>query len=354
MKRRDYKKRKKSKGKRLVLRVSLLLTLSAFLMVAAYAASLQKKAEKVAENAYEEIPDRPTSDIRGESVVEPAHDNVSILFIGIDDSDARGQGEGNSRSDALLMATLNIKNKSVKLVSIPRDSYVHIPKVGYKDKINHAHAFGGTQAAVETIEELFEVPVDYYVKMNFNAFIDVVDALGGIEVEVPYDRLEKDENDKNTIQLIKGLQELDGRHALALARTRKLDTDVERGKRQQMILQAIMKEAISVKSVTKYGDIIEAVGDNMKTDMTFDEMKSFFAYAKGGMPQVDTISLKGYDDMSTGTYFWRLDETDLHETRQLLKAHLGLIPDSSSLTDSRTDSTGSTEEAAESNNIYSN
>ena len=74
------------------------------------------------------------------------------------------------------------------------------------------------------VEELLDIPIDYYVKMNFNAFIDVVDALGGIEVEVPYDRLELDENDKYTIQLKKGLQHLDGEHALALARTRKLDT----------------------------------------------------------------------------------------------------------------------------------
>ena len=228
------------------------------------------------------------------------------------------------------------------------------PKVGYHDKITHAHAFGGTSAAIESVEELFDIPINYYVKMNFNAFIDVVDALGGIEVEVPYDRLEKDENDKYTIQLKKGLQHLDGEHALALARTRKLDTDVERGKRQQMILQAIMKEAVSVKSITKYGDIIEAVGDNMKTDMTFDEMKSFFDYAKGGMPQVDTISLKGYDDMSTGTYYWKLDETDLSEAKHLLQAHLGLIPDSSNLTDNSTNLTGSANSASTSDSFYNN
>jgi polyisoprenyl-teichoic acid--peptidoglycan teichoic acid transferase len=345
MKRKDYKKQKKSSGKRLAIKVSLLLTLSAFLMVAAYAASLQKKAQDAANRAYEEVPERPKSDIRGETVVEPANDNVSILFIGVDDSEARR--DGNSRSDALMMATLNVKSKSVKLVSIPRDSYVYIPEVGYRDKINHAHAYGGTRATIETIEELFEIPVDYYVKMNFNAFIDVVDALGGIEAEVPYDRIEKDENDRNTIHLKKGFHRLDGKHALALARTRKLDTDVERGKRQQMILQAIMKEATSVKSVTKYGDVIDAVGDNMKTDMTFNEMKSFLEYAKGGMPQVDTISLKGYDDMSTGTYFWRLDETDLNEVKHLLQAHLGIIPDSSSLTDSSSNLTGSANESAD-------
>ena len=68
----------------------------------------------------------------------------------------------------------------------------------------------------------------------------------------------------------------------------KLDNDIERGKRQQMILQAIMKEATSLTSITKYGDVIDAIGDNMKTNMTFDEMKSFFAYVKGGIPQIET------------------------------------------------------------------
>jgi len=344
MKRKDYKKQKKSSRKSMALKVSLLLTLSIFLVVAAYAASLQKKAVDAADRAYEVVPDRPKSEIR-EVQVEPATDNVSVLFIGVDDSEARGQGDSNSRSDALLFATLNPTNKSVKLVSIPRDSYVYIPEVGYRDKITHAHAFGGTRATIESVEELFETPVDYYVKMNFNAFIDVVDAIGGIEAEVPYDRVEKDENDKNTIQLVKGLQHLDGKHALALARTRKLDSDVERGKRQQMILQAIMKEAISVKSVTKYGDVIDAVGDNMKTDMTFDEMKSFLEYAKGGMPQVDTLSLTGYDDMSTGIYYWKLDETDLTEVKRILQSHLGIIPDSSSLTDGSSTITGSADEA---------
>jgi polyisoprenyl-teichoic acid--peptidoglycan teichoic acid transferase len=351
MKRKDYKKQKKSSRKHLVIKVLILLTFSLFVAVVAYGASLQKKALYAVDQAYEAVPNRPKSVAR-EAEVEPAQDNVSILFIGIDDSEQRHQGDSGSRSDALLFATLNQKEKSVKLVSIPRDSYVYIPKKGYSDKITHAHAFGGTSATIDTVEELFDVPVDYYVKMNFNAFIDVVDALGGIEAEVPYNRTEKDENDKYTIHLKKGLQHLDGKHALALARTRKLDTDVERGKRQQMILQSIMKEAVSIKSITKYGDVIEAVGDNMKTNMTFNEMKSFLEYAKGGMPQVDTISLKGFDDMSTGTYYWKLDDTDLNEVKRLLQVHLGLVPDSSNLTDSRSNLTGLADEASE--DLYNN
>ncbi|MCM3743924.1 LCP family protein [Sporosarcina luteola] len=335
MNRKDYRKMKKKTSKaRLAIKIGLLVSLTALLAIAAYGLSLRNQAEQAVDRAFEAVPATQKSDLRGEARVEPAKDNVSLLLIGVDDSEARMQGDGNSRSDALLVATFNPQEKSVKLLSIPRDSYVYIPKVGYKDKITHAHAFGGTHAAIESVEEMLDIPIDYYVKMNFNAFIEVVDALGGITVDVPYNRLEKDENDKNTIQLIKGRHELDGRHALALARTRKLDSDLERGKRQQMILQAVIKEMVSVKSISKYGDVIEAVGDNMKTDMTFKEMTSFWEYAKGGMPQIDTINLQGYDDWSTGAYYYKLEDSDLENVRQLLKAHLGLIPDSSSLTDS--------------------
>jgi len=338
MKRREFKNTKKGSPKKsLFLKITVMVIASFLITGTAYGIFLLKKAETAADKSYEAVEDRKISELR-EEAVKPITDNVSILFIGVDDSEARGQGTDNSRSDALMLATLNNKDKTVKLVSIPRDSHVYIPEVGYKDKITHALAYGGTKASIETVEELLEVPVDYYVRMNFNAFIDVVDALDGIYAHVPYDYLEKDENDIYSIQLKEGYQKLDGRVALALARTRKLDNDIERGKRQQEILASIMDKASSASSFTKYGDVIDAVGDNMKTDMTFDEMKSFFSYIKDGAPQVDTLTLEGYDDMSTGIYYWELDEESLMETKNILQSHLGLIPDASSYSDNSSES----------------
>lgn len=334
MKREEYKKKKGSKTKRF-LKIALFTFFIAALAVAGYAFKLHNQAMTVLDRSYEPIAKQEPKEI----YVEPATDKVSILLIGVDESEARQEREQHGRSDALVLATLNPKTKSIKLVSIPRDSYVYIPHVNYKDKITHAHAYGGTKASIDTVEELFDIPVNYYVKMNFNAFIDVVDALGGVEVEVPYERIEKDENDKNAIHLMPGFQRLDGRHTLALARTRKLDSDIERGKRQQMILQAMIKEATSITSISKYGDVINALGDNMKTDMTSKQMLSFIQYIKSGLPEVDTITLTGYDDMSTGIYYYRLDEQKLEEVKQILKSHLGLIPDSSSLTELDTDQT---------------
>ena len=138
---------------------------------------------------------------------------------------------------------------------------------------------------------------------------------------------------KNAVVLEKGIQTLNGSEALALARTRHYDNDIERGKRQQMILQSIMNKALSAGSFTKYGDVIDAVGDNMKTNLTFKEMQSFFEYAKGGKPDVETITLDGYDDMSTGVYYWQLDPESLMEVQDILQSHLGLKPDTSTLSD---------------------
>lgn len=317
------RKAPKKKKKHLVLKTFLILFALMLVSAGAYAFYLYKQGEKAANKAYDKDNTRVKSELR-DAKVEPLKDNISILFVGIDDSQKREQGSDHSRSDALMLATLNNKDKSVKLLSIPRDSYVYIPYVGHDDKITHAHAFGGTQATIDTVENLLDVPVDYYYRLNFDAFIQIVNALGGVDVNVPYAMHELDENDKRTVDLKPGMQTLNGREALALARTRHQDNDIKRGERQQMILEAIIKKASSISSITKYDDILNAVGNNMKTNMTFGEMKSLAAYLKNGMPQVDSLTLKGYDDMSTGVYYYKLDQNNLAQIKKTLQNHLGL------------------------------
>jgi LCP family protein required for cell wall assembly len=285
-----------------------------------YGAFLYNKAQSVIDDSYKPL-DRQSD--KRDKQVNPDIDNISILFVGIDDSEARNF-ESASRTDALMLATLNEKDKSIKLLSIPRDSYVYIPSKGYETKINHAYGEGGITSTIDTVENLLDVPVDYYVQMNFEAFIDVVNALDGIEVEVPYELHEKNSSDKNgAIYLKPGVQTLDGEEALALARTRKLDNDIERGKRQQEILKAIMKKAASAKSITKYSDVMEAVGDNMQTDLSFSEMKALVDYATAGSSlDVETMSLQGTDSMIDGVYYYQLDEEALQQTVLDLKTHL--------------------------------
>lgn len=315
--------KKESSRLRYALKVLLIFATSLLICVTTYGIYLTKKAETAANSAFEEIENRETSSKRT-AKVEPVEDNVSILFIGIDDSAERGQGADNARSDALILATLNQKTKTVKTLSIPRDAYVYVPSIDRRDKITHAHARGGTIATIDTVENLLDVPVDYYVRMNFDAFIDIVDALDGIEVEVPYSLVELDENDNRVVNLKAGLQNLNGSEALALARTRKLDSDIERGKRQQEILKAIASQAAKPSSILKYDGVIEALGDNTKTNMTFSEMKSFLSYLSAGMPRIDGLTISGEDDWSTGVYYYQLDKTSLEDTKTVLKNHLDI------------------------------
>lgn len=314
--RKRLKKMKKKKRRRRILFWLFVPCLLFLISSAGYALFLMHKAESMINKSYEEIGNGNVKSL------DPKKDNFSVLFIGIDDSKSRNF-KSDTRSDALILATFNAKDKSVKMVSIPRDSYVYIPCEDKYDKITHAHAYGGTKCTVESIENLFDIHIDYYVKMNFYAFMDVVDALGGIEVEVPYDIKEKDSEDHhNAIVLKKGLQKLNGEEALALARTRKKDNDIERGKRQQQILKAILEKASEASSITKYDDVIEAVGDNMKTNFTFDQMKSLVHYVIGDKKlTIESLYLKGTDH-NNGIYYYMLDEDSVQEIGETLQNHL--------------------------------
>lgn len=282
-----------------------------------YGALLLKKAASIVDQAYEPL-DRDVS-----IHVNPWEDNFSILLLGVDDSDTR-EFQSSSRTDAMILATFNTKEKSINMLSIPRDSYVYIPGKDTYSKINHAHAYGGVPYAVHTVENLLDLKIHYYVKMNFHAFIEVVDALNGVEVDVPFAISEMDSTDTHdSIQLQPGLQTLNGEEALALARTRKYDNDIERGKRQQQILKAIIKKSTSLSSITKYGDVMDAVGNNMALNLSFREITAFFNYLTAGSSlNINTLNIEGSDLYKNGVYYYQLNEQSLEETKSTLQNHL--------------------------------
>jgi LCP family protein required for cell wall assembly len=317
------KRRKKNK----LIFTIVLIVLATITTGVVYGYNLYSKAEKAVDNAYQDD-GRDKSKLR-ETEVNPIEDHVSILFIGVDASEHRAN-EDNALSDALILATLNREDNSVILTSIPRDTYTNIPHVGYNDKITHAHAFGGPLASVEAVEELFDVPVDYWVRFNFHAFVDIVDALDGITFDVPYEFTESNSDDvKNSIHLYPGEQQVDGEEALALARTRKLDSDFARGKRQQELIQAIVNRAVSIGSLNKLDDVIDAVGDNMKTNLLFSEIKSFASYGLSGKLSIDMMNLEGSDLWLANShgqeiYYFDVSEESLNETKLKLKNHLNI------------------------------
>lgn len=285
-----------------------------------YGGYLATKMADVTNEAHQQL-ERGEKSERRVNPVYPGKDNFSVLFIGVDER----PGETRSRSDVLLLATFNKDEPSIKMVSIPRDSYVEIPGRGL-DKINHAHAFGGVDLAVETVEELLDIPVDYYVKLNFQAFVDIIDALGGVTVEVPFTFSEQDSSGKhNAITLYEGVQTLNGEEALAYVRMRKEDPlgDIGRGQRQQEVVRALIKKAASITSVTKYDDVLDGLGDNIAMNLTFQNIVALHPFASS-IKSMDSLKLEGENAYINGIYYYVLDEESVNEVSEQLKEHLGL------------------------------
>ncbi|NWK71277.1 LCP family protein [Bacillus paramycoides] len=352
------KSRKKTK---IIISVILL-----FLIVGgSYTWFLVNKASSAVRNAAHDLARGDKSDLR-DKAVKPITNNVSVLIMGVDESDVRGKDYGEAiRTDALLLATFNKDSKTVKLLSIPRDTYTYIPVEKKKDKITHAHAFGSTkngkdggpQASIDAVENLMNVPVDYFVKFNFKSFIKIVDDLGGIEVDVPVEFTEQDSNDNaEAIHLKKGVQKLNGEEALALARTRHIDSDAMRGQRQQLVIEAILKKLTSVGSVTKVGNIIDDINGQFVTNLTFDDMLSFYKY--GSDSTIEKLQIQGEDcymakgddtcSQSPGggrTYYYNPDKKELANLTNELRSHLGLPAYTKSDSDSKKTSSEKTKES---------
>lgn len=330
---------------------------------------LVNKASSAVRNAAHDLARGDKSDLR-DKAVKPITNNVSVLVMGVDESDVRGKEYGEAiRTDALLLATFNKDSKTVKLLSIPRDTYTYIPVEKKKDKITHAHAYGSTkngkdggpQASIDAVEKLLNVPVDYFVKFNFKSFMKIVDDLGGIEVDVPVEFTEQDSNDNaGAIHLKKGVQKLNSEEALALARTRHIDSDAMRGQRQQLVIEAILKKLTSVGSVTKVGNIIDDINGQFVTNLTFDDMLSFYKY--GADSSIEKLQIQGDDcymekgddtcSKSAGggrTYYYNPDKKELAKVTNDLRTHLGLPAYTKTDSDSKKTSTEKTKESKSEN-----
>lgn len=253
-------------------------------------------------------------------------DNISVLIMGVDESDIREKGYGKAtRTDALLLATINKNDKSVKLVSIPRDSRVYIKSRDKYDKITHAHVFGGVDSTIDTVENFLDVPVDYYVKFNFKSFIKIVDSLGGITVDVPVEFTEQNSKDEaDAIHLKKGRQHLNGEEALALARTRHIDSDYMRGQRQQLVLEAIAEKALSLNSINKIGGLLDAVDKDLKTNLTFDDMMTITKNSMDSNLKMEKMQVEGTDKYIGGIYYYVPNEKSVNNISTKLQEHLGV------------------------------
>ena len=224
----------------------------------------------------------------------------------------------------MILSTFNQKKHQIRMLSIPRDTISYIPKVGYYDKITHAHAYGGPLAAMDSVEATMNVPVDYYVRINMKAFVEAVDELGGIYYDVPYNLNEPNSDDTGRIKIKKGYQKLNGDQALAVARTRHHDSDLKRGQRQMELIKILFQKAQNLNSIDKLDNVISIVGKNAKHNLTQKEIKSLAKMYLGGNTEIKTSQLKGKDDYLNDIYYYHPSVKSIMEYSNLLRNDLGL------------------------------
>lgn len=304
----------------------LLLTLVLVVGPILFATQLYKSSESAFEKSQDKNDAQRQSNLR-DSKVNPEKQPISILFLGIDDNEGReknGQSIEHSRSDAMILSTFNQKKHQIRMLSIPRDTISYIPKVGYYDKITHAHAYGGPIASMDSVEATMNVPVDYYVRVNMKAFVEAVDELGGIYYDVPYNLNEPNSDDTGRIKIKKGYQKLNGDQALAVARTRHQDSDLKRGQRQMDLIKILFQKAQSLDSIDKLDNVVTIVGKNAKHNLTKKEIKALAKMYLSGDTDIKTSQLEGKDDYLDGIYYYNPSVKSIMKYSNILRSDLGL------------------------------
>ncbi|MGU3438987.1 LytR family transcriptional regulator [Bacillus cereus] len=260
--------------------------------------------------------DRDKSERRDEKVDVSDQKPVSILLMGTDQRENE-----TSRSDSLMLFTLNPKTKSMKITSIPRDTYTEIIGKGKKDKINHAYAFGGIDMAVKTVENFLNVPVDHYIEVNMAGFRDIVDAVGGVDVNNDLEFTSREQH------FAKGNIHLNGETALKYTRMRYEDPrgDFGRQMRQRQVIQAVIKKGASVSSLASYGDVLKAIEKNVKTSLTQDQMFDIQKNYKDCMQNSEEIQIPGDGHKAAdGIWYYYVPDAAKQDLTNKLKAHLEL------------------------------
>lgn len=230
----------------------------------------------------------------------------TILLLGID-SEGQGIKEASSfNGDTIMLVSFDPVTLNATIFSIPRDTYVKMACGGRLNKINAA-SWGGTSCMVKTVQDLTGINVDYYAKINFKGVVDLVNVLGGVTVNVPISFCEQNSNREFGDALIclePGVQKLDGEQALAFARHRHSLPlgDFQRAQHQQMIVEAMIQSMKSVRSVNDFYSILNAISNNIDTNMSTNEMLSFYNVAKNLLIKSGDVNLNitktyltGYD-----------------------------------------------------------
>lgn len=242
----------------------------------------------------------------------------TVLLLGVDTDDAKV-----GRTDTMVVAIVDPKDDEISLVSIPRDMRVELIGRGEWGKINSAYAWGGINMTVATVEHFLEIPIDYYATVDFQGFKSLVDAIGGLEMNVEKDMTFWDRLTQQYVSLQAGQQTLDGTNALHYARYRgDTEGDFGRNRRQQQVIKAIIDQTIDLRNVTNMKEIIDALGDNVRTDIGFTKMVSMAGSLKMSGSAVESIAYEAYPSYVDGASYVVMDDSELERLKEVLEEKL--------------------------------
>ena len=212
----------------------------------------------------------------------PNHGRVTVLLLGVD---ARGTlHDPGLNTDVMTLVTIDPISKTAALLSIPRDLYVPLPDADFQNRINAAYAWGelkqlpggGPAYAERTVTYNLGVPIQRYAIIDFNGFKKIVDAVGGVDIDVPHEIIDEayptPDYGAEVLKIPAGHIHMDGDLALKYVRTRHQDSDLGRLQRQQQVMLAIRDKALSLGSIDKVPQVLNAVGDSLATDLTLPEI----------------------------------------------------------------------------------
>ncbi|WP_454193346.1 LCP family protein [Paenibacillus sp. Marseille-Q7038] len=318
-KRYQTQKKKKPKSKKPLIITAIILLLIgtmgfAFrkeLVAVAFQLFLEDTVKDTFKDSYEPI--KVTGPAGDEEKQGELTKPFSMLLLGVDER------EGDvGRSDTMIYAVFRPEEHRMLLMSLPRDSYVPIAGKEKRNKINAAYAFGGTKMSVETVEQLLETEVDYYAKVNFQALVEVVDALGGVELPIN-EVIENKLRYHVKLRIEPNKPIYDGADALNYVRYRE-DSDYKRTERQRIFIKQATERALSLGNITKIPQLMDIASSNMKTDMTSDFIIDLaeLLYEKGSVPQMSSYMLKGEGENNQYGWYYMLSDQGLTEAQELL------------------------------------
>ena len=265
----------------------------------AYEARRPPTALRAAAGQPARAPDAPASQADTESVsIAPRTPSINILLLGTDERPDEG---GPQRTDTLILTTIDPDSQTAGMLSLPRDLYVPFPTLGYNTKINTAWGIGeqarypggGPQLVMDTVSSFVGQSVPYYVRINFTGFTELVDLIGGIEINVPKtihdEQYPTVDEGVETFHLDPGFQHMDGATALKYARTRNVDDDYGRSGRQQDVIRAVMNKVQSAGMLptllARAPQLLSTLRNSVETNIPVDKLIELATYVNDNPPR---------------------------------------------------------------------